>query len=676
MPQIIGKFPEMIGMKFSMFNHVRVGFRQPASRFGTPVLKAGFLLGLVVASLLPIIPHPAHAGDLSLRSVLRSPVRVAQGPDARIYVSETGAGDVFIYSKDLAPVGQLRGVNRPLGLAVDAQGRIFVGSAGGQHIRIYSPDGDLMGVFAEGQTRMPSDMTFDLAGNLYVADSLLDGILVFDTGFSLLRTIGSSGSGDGQLRFPSSVAVAYRLDGAHQPTGEVFVADQGNFRVQVFDLNGNFLRKMGSQTYKGMSSYYWEGYFNTVQSLQVDDLYRLHAADCYMNLVQILDAQNGSYLGSYGDAFGMFGTTNGSLTLPLDIQINTTGVVVVANYGGSRIEGIYTTSVTRVLLSGSTVSEGTPTQTVVGVLSTDPPAASNLFMLVPGPGADHNALLAIDGSNLVTAYVLDRETTPSLHVRIKAVNESSINLMHAESLTIAVSNVNEGPAGVSLIPSEVWEQQTVPATVGTLAAIDPDLNDSFTFSLVAGAGDSGNANFSISGSNLITAAVLDYAAASSHSIRVRVDDSGGLSATTVLSVAVIKLDPFGDPDHDANGIPDWWEYNYTGLITGLLAGADSDADGVNNEDEWVAFTDPTDGSRYFEVSTDSSGTDTNGAFVLTWPGAAGRLYDVFWTTNLLEWSPDPIVTNAPATPPFNMYTDEVHAAESSGYYRIRVKLAP
>src|SRR5205823_1205028 len=55
---------------------------------------------------------------------------------------------------------------------------------------------------------------------------------------AFLTTWGSAGSGDGQFAYPGGVAV----DGS----GNVFVADTGNDRVQKFTNTGTFLTKWGS----------------------------------------------------------------------------------------------------------------------------------------------------------------------------------------------------------------------------------------------------------------------------------------------------------------------------------------------------------------------------------------------------------------------------------------------
>ena len=52
-----------------------------------------------------------------------------------------------------------------------------------------------------------------------------------------MRTIGSQGSGPGQFNLPSAVAFS--------PDGDMYVADQGNHRIQVFNLDGVYQREFG-----------------------------------------------------------------------------------------------------------------------------------------------------------------------------------------------------------------------------------------------------------------------------------------------------------------------------------------------------------------------------------------------------------------------------------------------
>ena len=46
-------------------------------------------------------------------------------------------------------------------------------------------------------------------------------------------------------------------------------------------------------------------------------------------------------------------------------------------------------------------------------------------------------------------------------------------------------------------------------------------------------------------------------------------------------------------DTDGNGLPDWWELEYFGHLTGTDPNADPDHDGMSNLAEWIAGTNPT-----------------------------------------------------------------------------------
>ncbi|MFZ1508435.1 MAG: hypothetical protein WAV74_16795, partial [Anaerolineae bacterium] len=74
------------------------------------------------------------------------------------------------------------------------------------------------------------------AGNVYVADTGNHRVQVFTAAGVFLRTFGRLGRGQGEFYNPRSIAV--RGD-------RVYVADTNNSRVQVFTLQGDFVRQVG-----------------------------------------------------------------------------------------------------------------------------------------------------------------------------------------------------------------------------------------------------------------------------------------------------------------------------------------------------------------------------------------------------------------------------------------------
>ncbi len=79
----------------------------------------------------------------------------------------------------------------------------------------------------------PTDVAWDAAGNIFVADGLGNQrVAKFDKNGVFVKSWGSRGNGQGQFAAARAIAV----DGQ----GNVYVADPGNKRIQVFDNNGTY----------------------------------------------------------------------------------------------------------------------------------------------------------------------------------------------------------------------------------------------------------------------------------------------------------------------------------------------------------------------------------------------------------------------------------------------------
>lgn len=80
----------------------------------------------------------------------------------------------------------------------------------------------------------PSDVTWDRAGNIYVADGYgtNNRVAKFNKDGDFVKTWGYTGSGQGQFNQIRGIA--------SDSAGNIYVADAGNKRIQVFDSEGSF----------------------------------------------------------------------------------------------------------------------------------------------------------------------------------------------------------------------------------------------------------------------------------------------------------------------------------------------------------------------------------------------------------------------------------------------------
>ena len=120
-------------------------------------------------------------------------------------------------------------------------------------------------------------------------------------------------------------------------------------------------------------------------------------------------------------------------------------------------------------------------------------------------------------------------------------------------------NSNSAPTNIALSSTSVNENVDTGTTVGGLTTTDGDNGDSFTYTLVSGAGDTDNTSFSISGANLLTNTALDYETKSSYSIRIQTSD-GTATYTKAFTINIVNVNDaptdigFGEESFSDNGL--------------------------------------------------------------------------------------------------------------------------
>ena len=232
---------------------------------------------------------------------------------------------------------------------------------------------------------------------------------------------------------------------------------------------------------------------------------------------------------------------------------------------------------TGVTLSAARLAENAAAGTVVGTLAgIDPDIGDPQTLgLVPGDGADDNASFAIVGGQLRATAAFDFETRRSASIRVRTTD--ALGQSFDKVLTVAITDVNESPTGILLSRASVPENAGVNAVVGTLAAVDPDAGDTFTFALVAGVGADDNAAFNVSGTSLRAARSFDFETRSSYSVRLRTTDRGGkfTEAAFVIGVTDVNDRPV------VGGVAGGVGYVENGVVTTAPDATVTDVDSVD-----------------------------------------------------------------------------------------------
>jgi tripartite motif-containing protein 71 len=295
-------------------------------------------------------------------------------------------------------IGELNG---PVGIATDAAGNVWVADTGNNRVWEFQPlsglltpqfafgkdvavggntgfeicgpetsvdcqSGDAGGL--GGEMNLPEGITFDAAGNIYVADfgnnriqrynpnSLWqrawgkgvdtttpgDGFEICTAASGHTCQAGGQGGHGGEMDFPSDVAIG--------PFQIVYVADSGNNRIQGFDLLGNWQIAWGRDVNASNSSSSFElctaasgdtcqagavgsaeGEMFNPSAVATDGTEAVYVADTNNNRVQKF-----SFSGIL--TWGTAGTAGGEFNLPFGIAGDTDGSVWVADSGNNRIQ--------------------------------------------------------------------------------------------------------------------------------------------------------------------------------------------------------------------------------------------------------------------------------------------------------------------------------------------------
>jgi hypothetical protein len=251
-------------------------------------------------------------------------------------VQEWSVGEAGVYGDDNAHFGAFWG-----GLegspAVDANGHVYVGDTPNNRVQIFNPDGsyyDTLGIgYGQGNYEFycPTEVAVNPANNdIYVMDHCNQRVQVYTSAMVYKGTIGTTAvTGDDNLHFSSPWGLTVDANGS------VFVADHDNHRIQKCILIST-APGFSCSTFLGETGVSGTDFnhFGAPMSVEVDGIGRVYVVDEWNSRVQVFDA-SGAYLTTIG---GVWGTANGDFISPSGLVSDATGTIYIADRENHRIQ--------------------------------------------------------------------------------------------------------------------------------------------------------------------------------------------------------------------------------------------------------------------------------------------------------------------------------------------------
>jgi len=253
----------------------------------------------------------------------------ADSVTGEIYIID-GKGRIILFTPDLFPLvtlGKRDGVEAPQGLAVDAQGNLYIAQAVSKSNArnrvsvynaclkwerdIYLEDFEGSGSFA------PYRLAVDKKGNLYVAASHFSGILYVDNRGRIIDIIAPEE--EGKKVTLNNVVI--------DKTGKIYAVSEDESRIYVYDENRKLINKFGE---KGGST----GKLSRPKAIGVDDRTGSSYVVDYMRHTVTSYNKDGKYLFE----FGGLGWSEGWFQHPVHLAIDNKGRIFVADLFNQRVQ--------------------------------------------------------------------------------------------------------------------------------------------------------------------------------------------------------------------------------------------------------------------------------------------------------------------------------------------------
>ena len=253
------------------------------------------------------------------------PFDVHMGSDDLLLVTDPGKGCVHFIDmrrhRYQAVTDLDKGtLQQPIGVTTDGNGSVYVSDSLLGNVLVFDCQGKFIRpLTGEGTLKRPAGLAYSSrTGLLYVADVIAHQVKVLRPDGTLVGAIGSRGTEPGELNFPTHLWV--------DENGNLYVTSAMNFAICIFDASGNFLSSFGRE---GDTP----GYFTRPKGVATDRAGHIFVVDAIFDNFQVFD-HRGSLLLTVGQS----GAGEGEFWLPAGIFIDSHNRIFVADQQNRRIE--------------------------------------------------------------------------------------------------------------------------------------------------------------------------------------------------------------------------------------------------------------------------------------------------------------------------------------------------
>lgn len=255
-------------------------------------------------------------GEENEDQVVQKPYGLAMY-DGAIYVVDTrGNGyGVFDLKNDTSRLVKPSGagaLRKPINITIDEDGTRYVTDSVREQVLVFGSDDKYVKAIGRPGQFKPIDVAIS-GDRLYVSDVGNHVVHVLDkaTGEELFR-FGEPGENPGQFAHPTNLALS--------PNGTIYVTDTSNFRLQEFDLDGEFIRTIGTAGNR-------PGTFARPKGVALDRDGHIYVVDAAFQNIQILHTDGGALM-----SFGAPGEAVDSINLPTVVKIDYDNVSYFEQY--------------------------------------------------------------------------------------------------------------------------------------------------------------------------------------------------------------------------------------------------------------------------------------------------------------------------------------------------------